>query len=318
MSYYTPQPYSVVPAAAPVQPYASAPGYDPNAYAAPPAQVQPYGGQAAPAYVAPPQAQYPPYNANRDELRTIFVTGFPPDLRDREMTNMCRFMPGYEAASIKSGHGAQQGFVLFTYGSQAHQALSLLNGLDFGDGCHLRAEMARKNMYVREDRPSKMYRSEAPPPQGPGGSPYAPVDRNSDNPPCDTLFVGNLPPHVSEEEVEGFFRNTMGNRFTACKVNRNASGRVSAFVQFADIEAAKEAHSTMQGKELPGSDRGPMRIQFSKNALGKRRREEAERAAAAANAYAAQDPGYNQVDQHLQQLQNVANAGPPGAPGGPQ
>lgn len=96
MSYYAPQPYSVVPAAAPVQPYATAASYDPNAYAAPPAQVQPYTATAAPAYVAAPQAQYPPYNSNRDELRTIFVTGFPPDLRDRELTNMCRFMSGFE------------------------------------------------------------------------------------------------------------------------------------------------------------------------------------------------------------------------------
>lgn len=95
MSYYPPQPYSVVPAAAPVQ-YPTAATYDPNAYAAPPAQIQAYTTAAAPAYVAAPQAQYAPYNANRDELRTIFVTGFPPDLRDRELTNMCRFMSGYE------------------------------------------------------------------------------------------------------------------------------------------------------------------------------------------------------------------------------
>lgn len=183
----------------------------------------------------------------------------------------------------------------------------------FGDGCYLRAEMARKNMYVREDRPAKVFRTEAPPPQGPGGSPYTSVDRNSDNPPCDTLFVGNLPPHVSEEEIEGFFRNSIGNHFAACKVNRNASGRVSAFVQFVDIEAAKDAHATLQGKELPGSDRGPMRIQFSKNALGKRRREEAGGPPAGGGggpAYGAQDPGFDPVDQQLQQLQNVANAGP--------
>lgn len=178
--------------------------------------------------------------------------------------------------------------------------------------------MARKNMYVREDRPTKVFRTEAPAPQGPGGSPYTPVDRNSDNPPCDTLFVGNLPPHVSEEEVEGFFRSSVGNRFAACKVNRNASGRVSAFVQFVDIDAAKEAHATLQGKELPGSDRGPMRIQFSKNALGKRRREEAGGPPAGGGGpppYGSQDPGYNSVDQQLQQLQNVANAGSPSGPG---
>lgn len=184
--------------------------------------------------------------------------------------------------------------------------------------------MARKNMYVREDRPTKMFRAEPSAPQGHGGPAYSPVDRNSDNPPCDTLFVGNLPPNVSEEEVEGYFRSSMGARFAACKVNRNASGRVSAFVQFVDVEAAKEAHANLQGKELPGSDRGPMRIQFSKNALGKRRREEAGgpqgppagmAGGAPAPAYGSQEAAFNPVDQQLQQLQNVANSGPPGGPG---
>ena len=41
------------------------------------------------------------YN-NRDELRTIFVTGFPQDVRERELMNLCRLMPGYE---VRSSHG---------------------------------------------------------------------------------------------------------------------------------------------------------------------------------------------------------------------
>lgn len=209
--------------------------------------------------------------------------------------------------------------------SDFHGAVTRSNAFDamvscsFGDGCYLRAEMARKNMYMRDDRPAKAFRAEAPSPQVPGNSPYPSVDRNSDNPPCDTLFVGNLPPHVSEDEVEDFFRNAMGNSITACKVNRNASGRVSAFVQFADIEVAKEAHSSMQGKELPGSDRGPMRIQFSKNALGKRRRDE-ERALQAGGgpAYGSQDApgGFDPVEQPLQPMPTGADAPPPDAPGG--
>jgi hypothetical protein len=94
MSYYAAQPYSVVPAAAQAQPYTAQPAtYDPNAYAAA-AQVQQFQAPAGQAYIAAPQ-QYAPY-PNRDELRTIFVTGFPHDVRERELTNMCRFMPGYE------------------------------------------------------------------------------------------------------------------------------------------------------------------------------------------------------------------------------
>jgi hypothetical protein len=92
MSYYAAQPYSVVPAATHAQTYPSQHTYDPNAaYAAPMPQYQ---SPAPQAYIPAPQ-QYNSFN-NRDELRTIFVTGFPADVKERELANLCRFMPGYE------------------------------------------------------------------------------------------------------------------------------------------------------------------------------------------------------------------------------
>ena len=94
MSYpqYTQQ-YVVAPAPATTQTYAApAPAYDPQAYSAAPAQ--PYQSAPAPHYAPAPQYGAPAYN--RDELRTIFVTGFPPDMKERELTNMCRFLPGFE------------------------------------------------------------------------------------------------------------------------------------------------------------------------------------------------------------------------------
>lgn len=163
----------------------------------------------------------------------------------------------------------------------------------FGDGCKLRAEMARKNMYVRsgtDERPAKVFRTDNGPVPAHSASPGGPSpgpDRNGDNPPCDTLFVGNLSPNMTEADVEAYFRNLMGDRFAACKLSRSVANRVSAFVQFVDIATAEEVHASQQGVEMPGSDRGPMRIQFSKNALGefgKRRREAAAAAAAAAQA----------------------------------
>jgi hypothetical protein len=86
------QSYVVAPAPAATQPYTQAQSYDPNAYA--PVAVQPY--QSAQPQHYSPGPQYIPAPYNRDELRTIFVTGFPPDIKDRELINMCRFMPGYE------------------------------------------------------------------------------------------------------------------------------------------------------------------------------------------------------------------------------
>ena len=165
--------------------------------------------------------------------------------------------------------------------------------------------MARKNMYFRggggggDERPPKSFRGAdggayaGGPGAYSGPAPGGP-DRNSGNPPCNTLFVGNLTSAVSDLEIENYFRNLQGDAFVTCKVNRSNPNRVSAFVQFADITVAQEVHDSQQGKELPGSDRGPMRIQFSKNPLGefsKRKREEMAAAAAAAGGAGGPGPG---------------------------
>ena len=97
MSYYAAQPYSVVPAATHAPAYTPQHSYDPNvAYAA--AQVPQFQAPAAQAYIAAPPQQFTTFS-NRDELRTIFVTGFPQDVRERELMNLCRFMPGFEVWS---------------------------------------------------------------------------------------------------------------------------------------------------------------------------------------------------------------------------
>lgn len=96
--YQYAQSYVVAPAPAAGQ---YAPAYDPAAYTPVPYQPAQYG--------------YP--YANRDELRTVFVTGFPPDFKDRELTNTCRFMPGYEARPCLRPVAVTQGALV-----QAHHA----------------------------------------------------------------------------------------------------------------------------------------------------------------------------------------------------
>ena len=54
--------------------------------------------QAPPSYAPAPQyapyaTSYPP---NPDEVRTVFITGFPSDVKERELNNLLRFLPGYE------------------------------------------------------------------------------------------------------------------------------------------------------------------------------------------------------------------------------
>lgn len=37
--------------------------------------------------------------------RTVFITGFPNDIKERELNNMLRFMPGYEASQMNWKNG---------------------------------------------------------------------------------------------------------------------------------------------------------------------------------------------------------------------
>lgn len=70
-------------------PYGAPPPYAPLAYAPPPAYPgYPYPAAPPPAYGAPPP--------NSEEVRTIFISGFPADVKDRELNNLMRFLPGYE------------------------------------------------------------------------------------------------------------------------------------------------------------------------------------------------------------------------------
>lgn len=82
--------------------YAAAPAqYAPVHAAAPatdPYQQAAYAHPPPTAYAPAPQyASYAPaYAANPDEVRTVFITGFPIDVKERELNNLLRFLPGYE------------------------------------------------------------------------------------------------------------------------------------------------------------------------------------------------------------------------------
>ena len=124
---------------------------------------------------------------------------------------------------------------------------------------------------------------------------YTPVTNTRDNPPCSTLFVGNLGDTVSEAELLALFGAQPG--FVTLKVVRNAKS-ATAFVEFADLASAMTVHQSQQvgtplrrcsslslsmlmgpaevvmgaqGALLQTSDRGGLRIQYSKNPFGKKR-----------------------------------------------
>jgi hypothetical protein len=44
-------------------------------------------------------------STQNDEITTLFVSGFPPDLMSREVHNLFRWFPGYEGSIIKQPKG---------------------------------------------------------------------------------------------------------------------------------------------------------------------------------------------------------------------
>ena len=91
-------------AAAAVDPYAAYQAAQVAAAAQAAQAASPYAATFAQprpaAYAQPAPAAYYTYQAapalNPDEVRTIFVTGFPDDVKERELNNLLRFLPGYE------------------------------------------------------------------------------------------------------------------------------------------------------------------------------------------------------------------------------
>jgi hypothetical protein len=58
-------------------------------------------------------------------VRTIFISGLPADVKERELHNLLRWLPGFEAAQINFKSEQPMGFALF---STAHYAMAA-NGM---------------------------------------------------------------------------------------------------------------------------------------------------------------------------------------------
>ncbi|GMQ07883.1 hypothetical protein ACSBR2_043172 [Camellia fascicularis] len=303
--------------------------------------IHPYHPQWPPAAVPPPPpapaAAPPPHhhsmpmeNPNRlsnDEVRTIFISGLPEDVKERELQNLLRWLPGYEASQVNFKGEHPMGFALFTTPPFAIAAKDALQEMVFDAESKsvLHTEMAKKNLFVKRgivadssayDQSKRMrtagdythtgysspspfhpppapvwgphhgYMAPAPPPYDPyGGYPVPPVPMPApapvpapsnyvhvqnikDNPPCNTLFIGNLGENINEEELRGLFIMQPG--FKQMKVLRQERHTV-CFIEFEDVNSATNVHHILQGAVIPSSGSVGMRIQYSKNPFGKRK-----------------------------------------------
>ncbi|PYH95329.1 hypothetical protein BO71DRAFT_205704 [Aspergillus ellipticus CBS 707.79] len=107
----------------------------------------------------------------------------------------------------------------------------------------------------------------------PYGNPHVPrhslpaANPNDMNPPCNTLYVGNLPPDTSEEELKALFSKQRGYKRLCF---RNKQNGPMCFVEFDDVGTAGKALNELYGVKLSNSIKTGIRLSFSKNPLGVR------------------------------------------------
>lgn len=94
--------------------------------------------------------------------------------------------------------------------------------------------------------------------------PHRPSNPADQNPPCNTLYVGNLPPNSSEDELRQLFAQCRGYKRMCF---RNKPQGPMCFVEFDDVMLATHALNEYQGHCLTTSVKGGIRLSYSKNPL---------------------------------------------------
>ncbi|XP_062229631.1 uncharacterized protein LOC133927266 [Phragmites australis] len=88
------------------------------------------------------------------------------------------------------------------------------------------------------------------------------------NPPCPTLFVANLGPTCSEQELIDVFSSCAG--FVKLKMQKKLGAPV-AFVDFKDVNSSTEALNRLQGVILYSSPGEGIRLEYAKSRMGLRK-----------------------------------------------
>ncbi|KAI9726964.1 MAG: cell cycle RNA binding protein whi3 [Chrysothrix sp. TS-e1954] len=96
---------------------------------------------------------------------------------------------------------------------------------------------------------------------------YPPANPADQNPPCNTLYVGNLPVDTSEDELKTMFSKQRGYKRLCFRTKHNGP---MCFVEFEDVSFATKALNDLYGHPLHNSVKGGIRLSFSKNPLGVR------------------------------------------------
>uniref|UniRef100_A0A183G9D4 RRM domain-containing protein n=1 Tax=Heligmosomoides polygyrus TaxID=6339 RepID=A0A183G9D4_HELPZ len=78
------------------------------------------------------------------------------------------------------------------------------------------------------------------------------------------LFVANLSPGVTEDELRSVFKAFAG--FTRLRMHTK-NGTSVAFIEYATLASATSAMMALQGFHLGSSERGGLRIEYARNKM---------------------------------------------------
>lgn len=94
------------------------------------------------------------YTNHEEEVRTLFVSGLPLDIKPRELYLLFRPFKGYEGSLIKLTSKQPVGFVSFDSRSEAELAKNALNGVRFDPEIPqtLRLEFAKANTKMAKSK----------------------------------------------------------------------------------------------------------------------------------------------------------------------
>jgi RNA recognition motif-containing protein len=91
-----------------------------------------------------------------EPIRTLFISGLPPDVKEREVHNLFRPFPGYSGSSIKPGPKQSMAFSWFIDQASANVAKDALNSIHFdpASSLTLHIEFAKHNSKIKGSNPS--------------------------------------------------------------------------------------------------------------------------------------------------------------------
>ncbi|XP_036373300.1 RNA-binding protein with multiple splicing-like isoform X2 [Megalops cyprinoides] len=119
------------------------------------------------------------FNNHEEEVRTLFVSGLPLDIKPRELYLLFRPFKGYEGSLIKLTSKQPVGFVSFDSRSEAEAAKNALNGVRFDPEIPqtLRLEFAKANTKMAKNKlvgtPNPPLSQQSPGPQFISRDPYS-------------------------------------------------------------------------------------------------------------------------------------------------